>query len=258
MANKLYLISRTDFGNILKGALQERYPDAVVHYSDGDRTIFSVPSICNKVISVYRQTMTYSSYYFDKLVVAYGDAYTSGTTITNSTPFCGNTRTSSAISGTGYIDKAHVVLGDSFIIINFECWRDQTVIIGKLTNDKFLCLGFNVESGYSNETHGYITEGKLGEILIPTVTEPFKDDLRHVLMPLIFTLNGTSVLKNTDGTFATIPGLYNIPNINGTLGYQPQRCNYSTTTFITRCRYGYNAKGQAMLHTPIFCEIEMA
>lgn len=259
MANKFYLISRSDFGPLLAKALQERYVDAVIHYSNDDQVIFSCPSVSDKVLSVYKEQQYHDGdEYFDKLAVSYGDAWTSGTTITNPVPFCGNARKTSAIDAYGYIEKAQVILGDSFILINFECSRDQMAIMGKLTNGKYVCLGFNYESGHCAETHGYITEGNIGEILIPTVTEPFKDDLRHVLMPVIFSLNGSSVLKNADGTFATIPGLYNIPNINGTKTYQPQRCNYSTTTFITRSRYMYNVVGQAMLHTPLFCEIEMA
>lgn len=259
MANKLYLINRTDFGYLLERALNNTYGTGVtVHYSDDDEVIFTCPSICDKVLRIWKCQEYYDGdQYFDELYCSYSDGWTSGTSLVNEIQFSGNNRTSSARTGKMYITEAAIVLGENFIFASFECGRDQMALMGKLTNGQYLCMGFNCETGYSDKTHGFLTDGTVGEVLIPTITEPFRDGTTLVLLPVIFLLDGVSIIKNQDGTFATIVGLYNLPNMYYSYMYQDYSNSYSSNFFVSQCRYFYTYKGIRMLDTPLFCEVEI-
>lgn len=259
MSNKLYLINRSDFGYLLERALNKTYGIGVtIHYSDDDEVIFTCPQVCDKVLRIWKEQVYYDGdEYFDKLRCSYSDSWTSGTTLVNEVQFSGNMRSGSAVDAYGYILDAAVVLGENFILVSFECSRNQMALIGKLTNGQYLCMGFNGEYGYSLNTHGFLTDGTEGEVLIPTITEPFKDGTTMILLPVVFLLNKLFIIKNQDGTFATIEGLYNIPNTYYTYNQKGSTHTYSTDFFISQGRYFYSCTGDSLLDTPLFCKVEM-
>lgn len=257
MSNKLYLINRANFGSLLERALNETYEAGVViHYSDEDQVIFTCPQVCDKVLRIWKEQVYYSgSHYFDRLRCSYSDDWTIDTTLVNEVQFSGNARSGSSISNTEYISEAAVVLGENFILVSFETKRSQMALMGKLTNGQYLCMGFNGEANYSQNTHGFLTDGTEGEVLIPTITEAFRDGTTIILLPVVFLLNKLSLIKNQDNTIATIEGLYNIPNIYYTYNHQGSTHIYSTDFFISQGRYFYTYTGDRILDTPLFCEV---
>lgn len=259
MANKLYLITRNDFGYLLEKALLNTYGEGVeIHYFNNDEVIFTCPQVCDKVLRIWKQQIYYDGdEYFDRLYASYSDSWTTGTTMVNEVQFSGNSRSGSVVDAYGYISEAAVVLGESFILVSFECSRDQMALVGKLTNGQYLCLGLNRESGYSDKVHGFLTDGTAGEVLIPTITEPFRDGEKLVLLPVTFLLDGMSIIRNQDDSFATIVGLYNLPISYYSYSYQGWTHSYSIDFFISQSRYFYTNKGVRMLDTPLFCESEL-
>lgn len=211
MANVGLQILRPTFGTDLATALTTKYGAGAVtiHYVDDNQVIFSCATLSNKVVRIFKEQIYNSSTnYMDKLNATYGDAYTSGTTITNIVTFCGNTRTGTGIGGTAYIDYADVVLGDQFLLICFPTIRSQMILIGKATNGMYFCVGWNGEAGNSS-ARAFPTDGTKGEIEFPVQGFPYYDSGKYIISPVILTISG-KVLKNADDSFATIPGLYNV------------------------------------------------
>jgi len=60
MANKLYLITRNDFGYLLEKALLNTYGEGVeIHYFNNDEVIFTCPQVCDKVLRIWKQQIYY-------------------------------------------------------------------------------------------------------------------------------------------------------------------------------------------------------
>ncbi len=211
MANKFYQPTRAAFGTDMAAALIDKYTaeGVTILYSSATDVVFTCPALSDNVIRISKIQQAYSSTeYMDQLYCVYGSTWTSGTTITNGIPFCGNTRTGSSIDTTAYIDTADLVLGDTFLLCVFPTNRAQLCLVGTLTNGKYLCLGMQNEVSYFTNCHGNLTDGSLGEVEIPTMGNVFTDDGNYVTMPALFT-QSTQLLKNMDGTPATILGLVN-------------------------------------------------
>lgn len=247
MASQFVQVPRPTFGVDLAAALTAKYGAGVtVHYSDNDSVVFSCPSISDKVIRISKIQVYYSTAgMMDQLYVAYGDAWTTGTTMTNPVVFSGNTRTGSGIGTIAYIDLADVVLGDSFILIAFPTNRPQLCLIGRLTNDSTIYYGVVEDNTYNGNCHGYVLDGKLGEVEIPTLSDVFSDDGNFVAQPILFQRSGR-ILKNTDGTYATIPNLYNVAHAVRVA---------TTAVYISRSRYWYTVTGNAQMYTSLMCPI---
>lgn len=210
MPNVGLQILRPAFGTDLANALTAKYEAGVtIHYSDDNQVIFSCPAVSNKVVRIFKEQVYYNtSEHYDRLNCYYGDSYTSGTTMVNSVTFCGSTRSGSTIDASAYIDYADVVLGDQFILICFPTDRSQMCLIGKATNGMFFCIGWNAESGYNN-AKALPTDETKGEIEFPVQGFSYYDSGNYIIAPVILTISG-KVQKNIDGSFATIPGLYNV------------------------------------------------
>ena len=108
-------------------ALTNKYSEGVtIHYKTINDLIFSCDAISSKVIRirVAGRSSTISAYY--------GDAWTSGTTITNAVTFL------TTVSSLGVPASMNMVLGTSFILLNClttnEGTRSELIIVGKATN----------------------------------------------------------------------------------------------------------------------------
>ncbi len=172
----------TGFVSDLSAALVDYYDDGVtIHYAQSGYVIFSCPAVSSKVIRGY----------YAQLAFSYGDAWTSGSSITNAVTFHSQNST-----------IFRFVLGDSFI------WGqgtysgvDYPFLIGKTVGGSSLIMGsyrcVNVTSGNNTKP-----------ILFGT---SFKDGATGKLykQPVYFAEFSGALLMN--GTVPdTVPGVYAI------------------------------------------------
>ncbi|NLA14565.1 MAG: hypothetical protein GX867_09970 [Tissierellia bacterium] len=251
MSNKFYSLPRLSFGTDLASALIDKYGagNVTLHYVDDMQVIFNCSLISNKVLRIYKEQLYYNtSEFFDRLNCTYGDSYSVGTTITNVVQFCGNSRSGSSIDTQAYIDFADLVLGDHFMLICFPTNRPQMCLVGIATNEMPFCIGWNSEAG-SNWAKALPTDGVTkGEIEFPVQPFPYYDNGKYVIQPLLMIISGR-ILKNLDGTFATINGIYNAAH------------NVRVATdkvYISPANWYNNANqnAYAQLPTALFCPIE--
>ena len=251
MSNKFYLLPRMTFGTDLATALIDKYGAAsvILHYIDDMQVIFECSAISNKVIRIYKEQLYYNaSEYFDRLNCTYGDAYSIGTTITNVVQFCGNSRSGSSIDTTAYIDNADLVLGDNFMLVCFPTNRPQMCLIGIATNNMPFCIGWNCEAGY-NWGRALPTDGVTrGEIEFPVQPFPYYDNGKYVIQPILMIISG-GILKNQDGTFATIDGIYNVAH---NVRVATDKLYISPVNWYNNA----NQNAYAQLPTALFCPIE--
>ena len=145
MANSYYSLSITAPMADLKAALINKYGSGgiTVYYETASYLIVSVPAISDKVLK-FAQT---------RMALYYGDAWSSGSTITNAVLFSGYDS-----SGTN-ATELHLVLGDNLLLL---CTLEsslvsRTNIIGKMTNNKYVCIGM---IGNSNSSYTVYHKGK--------------------------------------------------------------------------------------------------
>lgn len=199
MANKYYSISTSTPKDAIKAALLDKYTTGVtINYEGSTDLIFTCPAISDKVIKLESLG---SSYYF-----YYGDAYVSGTTITNSVQFGG--------IYTGSMTAIHLILGDSFFLFN-SILSDNSflVLIGSLTNGEHICYSVVGNSSYTNYVKGYLTDGT--GIILHSLGAAFNNAGKLYKTPIMLIGSRNAILTNIDGTFATISGLYNISYSSG-------------------------------------------
>lgn len=121
-------------------------------------------------------------------------------------------------------------------------------LIGKLSNEQYLCMGFNfrkVDNYHKTVAYGFLTDGTTGELKIVSLYDAFNDNGKFVAMPAIFTLED-NVIKNSDGTFATIPDLY-IAAYRGHL--------ITDTVYCTSASW-YNKSNTSLLYSSLLCPLE--
>lgn len=200
MSYKHYTITQTAPIAELLAALQDKYGSAnvTVHYQSATALVFSCAALSPKVIKVVQNNLCFY----------YGDAWTSGTTITNSVQF--SMYDTTAVTPT----QTELVLGDNTLFLCQLCPSivSKVVMIGKLTNDDFIAIGMvgtNNSSFYTNSTGKNVTDGV--NIWPVTLSHNFVSGTGSLFkQPLIFKHTDGTVELNSDGSLATIPGVFNV------------------------------------------------
>ena len=201
MANSYYSISTSSPLADIKTALQNKYgsSNVTVHYESASYLIISCAAISDKVIKFYLYTTA-------RILTYYGDAWTSGSTITNEVQFSGYTNGGAAT-------EIHLVLGTNFF---FMCSLLSTVlsivtVIAKMSNNDYVCMSFiGGGSSYSGTSRAKnTTDG--ADITICTFDRKFSSSTGKLYMQntIIIKANGAAE-TNTDGILAHIPDLYNV------------------------------------------------
>lgn len=253
MANSYTSLLRASFGTDASTALTAKYGAGVtVYFADALNVVFSCSAVCDKVLKLSILDVYYDADdYYDALSCYYGDAWTSGDTITNPVRFSGDSLgVTSTINIMSRITTVDLVLGDYFI------WLDsiggnikQASLIGALTNGKYICKGLNsrgVLTGlYLTYCNGVLTDGTTNYSII-SGDKAFNDDGYFVTSPVWFYDADTfAILKNGDGTPATITGLYNV-------AYKTYIVNASF--YCSNINY-WDTFGSGVLATSLFCPI---
>lgn len=201
MANTYYTVGTTAPIAEIKAALISQYGsgNVTVYYETTSYLIFSCSAIANKVIKLYwYSTSNFMAYY--------GDAWTSGSTITNQVQFIGY--------GGGTASEQHLVLGDNFFFLATLCSTllSLITIIAKMTNNDYVCIGLmgNSASTYNANCRGVNTTDAV-DVRLSTLDYKFASSTGKLYKQnlIIAKTNGTAE-QNTDGSLATINGLYNI------------------------------------------------
>lgn len=245
MSGTLLRINRSEhFGSAISAALTTKYGAGVtVHYTDTTNIVFACSAVCDKVIMLRLQKESYSdSEWMDKIYAYFGDAWTSGTTITNPVQFCGNSAVTSNINMTSTFSEINLILESTFLIIEGVGTSKHLAIVGKLSNNKYAVLGLQ-HNAINVNSHGYLTDNITAEAEIITTNSIFYGSTDGDLVLFPFALfQGALMLKNGDGTPATITGLYNVASrIQGT----------SSSFYASQCDF-YNATLNKQLQTALF------
>mgnify|MGYP000850270049 CR=1 FL=1 len=235
MANTYYSISLTAPIADIKAALIAKYSGGVTtYYTDANNWIFSCPAISDKVLKIY---------FSSGLCFYYGDAWTSGSTITNSVQFAGyNVGTTSII---------HLVLGTNLF---YMCYLQTTilsgvVVIAKMSNNNYICLGLSgTNQSYNTYCRGRDTTSavdivpiSLSSAFMGTSNKLYKQSL------LVLKLDGT-VEVNSDGSLASIVDLYSISYITSTSTL------LKSTSYLMSSAPMYMSDGKVYLLTSLFAE----
>lgn len=184
----------------IKNALEVKYGAGVtIHFQDATNLIFTCAALSNKV-----QRLLYNA--GSRIIFYYGDAWTSGTTITNQVKWAGY--------DAGACIFIDMVLGANLMML---CSNQGTSVlstlflIGKLTNDKFSffsACGGNSAGYYSV----YLSKNTTDNIdLFPVCfSDAFASGLGKLFkQPLILQRSDGTVELNTDGTIASFKDVYN-------------------------------------------------
>jgi len=185
-------------------ALTNKYSEGVtIHYKTINDLIFSCDAISSKVIRirVAGRSSTISAYY--------GDAWTSGTTITNAVTFL------TTVSSLGVPASMNMVLGTSFILLNClttnEGTRSELIIVGKATNGDSLVFGLTgraIASAIVNNICKDITSGINIKIVDFSASFCGVSNYLYKVPLLIADSSSGPLILNTDGSPAGIDDLY--------------------------------------------------
>lgn len=236
MANKHYLLGdEVTFISDLKNALINKYGAGVaIYYESTTYLIFSCAAISNKVIKVG----TNSARFY------YGDAWSSGTIITNEISF--------GFMYSGYIYFADLILGDNFLLIDIASTStngNTLNIVGRMKNGDYMVAGYGHHGVSSGQYLKQINTTEDAAIQIVTVSHGFRSTTGKLYkQPILITkAAGGEVESNADGSISTIEGLYNI-------SYAGQRTNTVGTGYIITCGNRYSALSSNELATALFAE----
>jgi hypothetical protein len=190
----------------IAAALTDFYGAGVtIHYADGTNLVFSCPAICDKVIKMLLASSQFQFYC--------GNAWTSGTTITNSVTIQGE-------SWGACVTDMYLILSDEFFLfVDPTTPTDpSTFLVAKTTDDTFFILTTvsNTSSAYSIPRYTYETAAMTRVYPLPLICG---SNVKHpdgylLKMPLLFIDANTKLMLNTDGTPLTIEGLYITPTVS--------------------------------------------
>lgn len=241
MANTYVEVPTAAVISSISTALSTKYgANYTEYYMTTQYLVFSCTSILqSKVIKLSYSTSKFQFYY--------GDAWTSGSTITNQVLFSGDNNSSFATSA------IHMILGDSYIMFNnlASNIRSQLVIIGTLTNGNEIALGYCGYSGspYGDDQFGInITTGDSLSIagILDNMQTP---DGKMFKFPITLCTTGSRfTLMTESGELATLPGLY----ICSFTTSNTQIIVTSSAFFSTSKMY--HTTGAAELNTCLFAE----
>jgi hypothetical protein len=195
MANSYHSINPATALADIKSALDAKY-SVTTHYIDSEYFIFSCSALSNKVIK-----LRFSS---SRLLAYYGDAYTSGTTITNQIQFGGYNN--------GAATDINLVLGDeTFLLCAYQGINVKgiLIVIGKLSNGKYALGGAAGGSGYSSDFRWANTTD--GVALYPSVFSVAFGSASGKLyaQPIILSRADGAVELNGDGSLASFQDISN-------------------------------------------------
>lgn len=194
----------------IKNALVDYYGANVTIHSDSTtQIIFSCPQVSDKVIKLTG---------FSDIRAWFGDAFV-GTDITNSVEFGGSTTT-------GTTSIAHIVCGDSFIIINVlaSTLNSRVLIFSQLTNNDFAVLGMigATSSSYRTSLKSYLTQSNT-EFHLASIARDFNLGAKALLFkPLLITSLGALYDENGYISFKeiyTVSKMVGNSNISKGAGY---------------------------------------
>ncbi len=237
MANSYYSISVTNTTIAeIKNALESKYgAGIIVHFQDSNNIIFSCTALSNKVQRIY--------YSYNRLFFYYGDAWTSGATITNQNPWAGYNH-----GACEYID---MILGDNtfFICANQgSALKGILIIMGKLTNDKYALFSAVASTYYASS---YLAKNTIDNVdLFPICfSEGFAAaNGKLYKQPLILQRLDGKVEINNDGSIASFRDIYNcshaLPNTDSLVG----------TNYLMSAANIYTGPGMKQLYTSMIAE----
>lgn len=211
--------------------------NVTIHFINTSHVVFSCSAISNKVIRI-----TWSGS-INGMGVLYGDAWTSNENITNAVSFFGDTS-----GGTSnYLPlAAHLILGDDFLLLNLVNTRDSrsngVCVVGKLTNGKYVAIGCTNSTNLGRNTSDAVAA------YFVTLSYGFANNSNKLYKQNIIIAREDGLAElNSNGTLATINGIYNISYLT------TANTVYSDSSkFISCCEVKTNEK--ITLKTPLLVE----
>jgi hypothetical protein len=208
MTNKYYSIGVTTPIANIDAALIDKYgtynvstnpTGALIHYSAAAGMVFSCTRLSNKVIKVLWSASC--------LLHSYGDAWTSGTTITNEVVF-------NSTNTTGSSTEIHLVLGDyTYLVALLQGTHiSRLSLVGKMTNDDYGVLGLDGSSSTTYNTGCIGRNTTDNTAMRPSCWEmPFTaaDGKLYKQVPALYVHGGIGLELNSDGSFAFFQDVYN-------------------------------------------------
>jgi hypothetical protein len=182
MARK-YTLAGADFANIVtfvEAAIADYYGvgNYTIHYTDATNIIFSIPSIFDKVIK-----MDFGSRY--DLRFYFGDAWTSGTTITNSVDVMID------IYWQIVAQNMYLILDSKFIAFTTPIEAMLFAYYGKLSNEESIAFSFGGATGaYAAQYRAYKTNDPTNmlepHILNVSMNSILSESGKYLKLPIMF------------------------------------------------------------------------
>ena len=193
---KYYTFPFSSFAVDFAAALTDYYGNgATIDSASGQTITFSCPQICDKPLTI-SHVRPISSIPTQHL-----------TGVCDGVTF----QTGSGWAGASVISKYHLILADSFLLLQLVDSGDKSmssaILIAKITNGRFLCMGG--ESGASNSGICKFTdeaENRPIWFMVP-YQKRLQSGKKIPIFKSHFAINGEMEL-NPDGSFAYIEGLY--------------------------------------------------
>lgn len=200
---KKYVIT-ADYDTIVAqvaAALADYYGAGVtVHYTSATVIVFSCAAISDKVIKMELVSAEFKLYY--------GDAWTSGTTITNQVTI------QLASNGTATTD-CYLLLYTTYLCFVDTNTNDGTWwLIAKTSNNRFVCLSFTISTvgSYSGWRYGYTTDGNRVYLFPLSINIEIKHPTGYLLkFPIMLHDGNGHLCLNSDGSAETIADIYLTP-----------------------------------------------
>jgi len=200
MANAYSSISLTTPIADIKAALIAKYGggNVTVHYETTAYLIFGCTDIADKVIKIYWAS--------SQLRIYYGDAWTSGSTITNEVQFAGH--------NLGTTSEIHLVLGTNlfYLALLSSSINSMVAIIAKMSNNDYICIGLigTSTAAYNANSKGRNTTDAT-DLKFVTLNSKFTSSTGTLYKQnVIIVKSDGSAEVNGDGGLATIADLFNI------------------------------------------------
>lgn len=170
MATHLRFALNTDTLSMLSSAIEEYYPDCIMHYKTGNILIFSIPKFGDKVFK-FEEVKQNFSWYMNAMV---GDSYSSGTSINGGKYFLSNSYNSTG-SSAGHTQLEFYGNQEGFVIIqNAVRGMGTGTIAGgvaKTSDGKYKAFGITSISYLVNNTCVIDLETKSTQYLYPVAHE---------------------------------------------------------------------------------------
>lgn len=185
----------------LQTAINNKYGAGNItwHYVSSTTIIFSCSILSTKVIKLQRATTSSS------IILSYGDAWTTGTTVTNEVII--------NKGGGTLLTALHIIFGDAFLCF-FNAHSGTypgSGFIGKLTSGEAIAFGTGISASYDGVGFNITT----GAAIIPiTFDKDFTTGTGLLYkQDMMFKTTAGILLQNSDGTPAKLTGVENVSYI---------------------------------------------